>query len=150
MGSLIWPAHQTRPDLSFDVSALGSKVSTTDAADIRTAQKLIRRAKHYKDVGLTFVPLGACWGERVLTIFSDAGWATPSGHSQGGSMLMICNPEVAGGKTSKGNVIDYSSAKIILSTVSSYDTELHACSDAGEIGENPQETMAELSFYGPD
>ena len=27
--------------------------------------------------------------------------------------------------------------------------ELHACSDAGEIGENTQATMAELGFFGP-
>ena len=63
---------------------------------------------------------------------------------------MLCNPEIAGGKTSKGNVVDYSSAKITLSTVSSYDAELHACSDSGEIGENTQATMAELAHYGPD
>ena len=62
---------------------------------------------------------------------------------------MIANPEVAGGKTSNGNVIHYFSAKITLSTASSYDAELHACSDAGEIRENTQATMAELAFFGP-
>ena len=103
VGSLIWPAHQTRPDLSFDVSSLGSKVSDAGIEDIRTAIKLIRRAKHYKDVGLTFLPLNKRWGEFVPTMFSDAGWATrPSGHSQGGNLLMLANPEIAGGKISIG------------------------------------------------
>ena len=65
-------------------------------------------------------------------------------------MLMLCNPEIAGGETPKGNVVDYSSAKITLSAVSSYDAELHACSDSGEIGESTQATMAELVHYGSE
>ena len=65
-------------------------------------------------------------------------------------MLMLCHPEIAGGKTAKGNVVDYSSTKIILSTASSYDGELRAYSKSGEIGENTQATMAEISHYGPE
>ena len=41
VGSLIWPAHQTRPDLSFDVSAFGSKVSEAGIEEIRTAAKVV-------------------------------------------------------------------------------------------------------------
>ena len=44
--------------------------------------------------------------------------------------------------------MDYSSTKITLSVVSSYDAELHACSEATEIGENCQATLAELKWYG--
>lgn len=62
---------------------------------------------------------------------------------------MLRNPEIADAMTSKGNILDYSCSKITLSTVSSYDAELHACSEAGEIGENSQATIAELSHPGP-
>ena len=118
--------------------------------DIRGAQKLIRRAKFYKDVGLTFRPVHCNWGKLVLIAFSDAGWATrPSGHSQAGVMLMLSDPSAAEGKTALANVIDYQSAKITLTVQSSYDAELHACSDAVEIGENTQATMAELKEYTP-
>ena len=145
VGSLIWPAHQTRPDLCFDVSSLGSRVGDPDVADLRTAQKLIRRAKYHKTVGLNFIHLGARWRDLVLTIFSDAGWATrPSGHSQGGLMLMLCNPEIAGGKTAKGNVVDYSSYKITLSTVSSYDAELHACVESGKLAKTRKQPWPNL------
>ena len=65
-------------------------------------------------------------------------------------LMMLCHPEIAGGKTAKGNVVDYSSTKITLLTVSRYDAELHACSDSGEIGENTQAAMAEISHYGPE
>ena len=148
VGSLIWPAHQTRPDLSFDVSSLGSRVSSPTVEDIRVAQKLVRRAKHYKDVGLQFRRLQVRWRELVIVNFSDAGWATrPSGHSQGAAVAMLCHPDVAGGHTALANILDYSSAKITLSVVSSYDAELHACSEAADIGENCQATLAELAYY---
>ena len=150
VGCLIWPAHQTRPDLCFDVSSLGSKVTTATAEDLRIAGKLVRRAKHYKDLGLRFVQLSARWSDLCLVSFSDAGWATrPSNHSQLGVILMLCDPRVAEGETAKGNILDYSSGKITLSTQSSYDAELHACSEAAEVGENTQATIAELVQFGP-
>ena len=148
VGSLIWPAHQTRPDLCFDVSSLGSRVSAPRLEDIRTAQKLLRRAKHYKDVGLKFKSLRVPWGKLVLVAFSDAGWATrPSGHSQGAAIIMLCHPSVLDGHTALGNILDYSSTKITLSVVSSYDAELHACCEATEIGENFPATIAELRHH---
>ena len=74
-----------RPDLCFDVSALGSKAQNLIKEDIAVAQKLMRRAKADADVGLHFHYLGHRWSQLILTAFSDAGWATrPSGHSQAG------------------------------------------------------------------
>ena len=58
---------------------------------------------------------------------------------------MLTHSSISSGMTAKGNVVDYHSAKIVLSTVSSYDAELHACTEACEMAENTQATLAEIS-----
>ena len=60
---------------------------------------------------------------------------------------MLCKPPIADGITAIGNTVDYCSGIIILSTVFSFGAELHACSDAGEVCDNAQATMTELTSY---
>ena len=147
-GSLIWPAHQTRPDLCFDVSWLGSRVVDPNKEDIAFAQKLVRRAKAHAQTGLTYKRIVDRWGEVVIVTFSDAGWATrQSGHSQAANMIFLANPAIAEGYTAHANLMDYSSGKISLTVKSSYDAELHACSDAAVTSESLQASLSELSTW---
>ena len=62
-------------------------------------------------------------------------------------MLLLYSPKIAGGCVAKGSR-GLSSSKITLTTVSSYDAEPHACSGSGEIGENTQAVLAELTPSG--
>ena len=62
-------------------------------------------------------------------------------------MAFLSHPAVADGETAAANLLDYHSGKITLSVKSSYDAELHACTDAGRAGENLQATFAELAHW---
>jgi hypothetical protein len=148
VGCLIWPATQTRPDLSFDVSWLGSCVPSPTAEHMRFAQKLLRRAKSTSHLGLRFMALEKEWQNNVLVAFSDAGWATRvSGHSQAGNLIFLAEQKALKGETARAVVVDYASTKITLSVSSSFDAELHACEIAASAGENIQATIAELSAW---
>ncbi len=66
MGSMIWPATQTPPDLCFDMSWLGSAIPDQTAKHIRAAQELLRRAKAHAAVGLRFMKVEDSWHDVVL------------------------------------------------------------------------------------
>ena len=64
---------------------------------------------------------------------------------------MISHPDAQRGVTILANLVDYNSTKITLSTVSSYDAELHSCQTCTEVTENIQAILSELSswLYSP-
>ena len=145
-GELLWMTTQTRPDLAFDTSFLGSQILTATVETIRFARKILRRARFHRDVCLRFRRLNTGWKEACIVAFSDAGWGTRAkGHSQAGAIVAIGHPDLIEGKTAMANILDFSSSKITLSVPSSYEAELHACATTTEISENLQVTFGELS-----
>ncbi len=88
VGSMVWPATQTRPDLYFEASWLGSVIPDPRAEHSRAVHKLLNRTKVYAAVGLRFMKLEDIWQDVVLVAFSDVSWAMSfSGHSQAGRKL---------------------------------------------------------------
>jgi hypothetical protein len=148
VGALIWLCSQTRPDLCFDVSWLGSSVTEPTKEHFSVAQKVIRRAQATADLCIVYRKVTNQWSDQVIVTFSDAGWATrTSGHSQGANIIALSSPEAAKGKTAIANMIDYGSSKITLTVKSSYDAELHAGNDAALASESLQASVSELSTW---
>ena len=53
VGSLLWAASMTRPDISFDVASIAGATNAPKIADMKRAAKVIERAKR-SQVALRF------------------------------------------------------------------------------------------------
>ena len=88
IGQLNWLATQTRPDLSFDVSALSAILKQENVDCIRQINRTIKKAK--KEKSQIHIPnLG---NPKLLQIiaYSDASFANPTdGGSQGGYIIFL-------------------------------------------------------------
>jgi len=92
IGQLLWLAHQSRPDILFDVTVLASNVTKSKIKDLFTANKLINKAKSQK-LSLKFQPLNS-ENQCHLLVFSDAALGNlPDGGSQGGYIIFLAEKE---------------------------------------------------------
>ena len=71
IGSLNWCVRGTRPDLSFDLIDLSTKLKNANVEDYNRALKAIRKLKG-RNVKIFFPDIGALDNELELIIFSDA------------------------------------------------------------------------------
>ena len=88
VGQLLWLAHQSRPDLLFDVTCIAAKIANCTVSDIISVNKIIIKAKSSK-MSLKFQNLGK---NSDLVVFSDASLGNlPNGGSQGGYLILLVN-----------------------------------------------------------
>ena len=85
-GALNWVATQSRPDISFDVAVLSSKLGQPNVKDVKMANKVVRKVKS-ADISLRFLKLH---GPLRICAYSDASHANlPDGGSQGGQIVFL-------------------------------------------------------------
>ena len=65
-----WAVECTRPDLAFDVRYLATRNKCATIADIRNANKILKRAK-YEDVKIKYSKLGK-WNSLKLISYTDS------------------------------------------------------------------------------
>ena len=70
-GKITWLAEQTRPDLAFDVIDMSSHNKDATVKDVRTMNKIMRKAKEYKSV-VRFTRVGNFEDLKVLSIADGA------------------------------------------------------------------------------
>ena len=87
VGQLNWLAGISRPDLSFDVCQLSTRISQATIRDLIDANKVIRRAKQ-DQYYVTFPPLNLQTLE--ILAYGDASFKNlPRGGSQGGNIIFL-------------------------------------------------------------
>ena len=85
-GSLNWVSTQTRPDISFDVAIITSKVTSPTVKDMKLANKVVRNLKS-SSYEIEFCKLQ---NPLHLSVYSDASYANlPNGGSQGGQIVFL-------------------------------------------------------------
>ena len=92
VGSLLWAASMTRPDISFDAASIAGATNAPKIADMKRAAKVIKQAKRSKVV-LRFPKME---GEVQLIAYCDAAWGNlDSGKTGGGIFLALVttNPQ---------------------------------------------------------
>ena len=102
-GQLNWIASQSRPDASFDVCQLSTKLNKATVRDLLCANKAMKKIKS-NDIKLRFNKLSS---PLHLVAYCDASYANlPNGASQGGMILFLAG--------NKGNhsPISWSSRKL--------------------------------------
>ena len=87
VGQLNWLAGISRPDLSFDVCQLSTRISQATIRDLIDANKVIRKAKQ-DQYYVTFPPLNL--QTREILAYGDASFKNlPRGGSQGGNIIFL-------------------------------------------------------------
>ena len=87
VGQLLWIAHQSRPDLLFEVNSIAVNIKQSSVKDIININKLIIKAKSSM-MSLKYQYLGD--NELSLMVFSDASLGNlKDGGSQGGYLILL-------------------------------------------------------------
>ena len=123
IGQLLWLAHQSRPDLLFDICSLATNINHSTIKDLITANKIIAKAKASK-LSLKYQHLGS-HDQLQLMIFSDAALGNlPDGGSQGGYIIFLT------GASGKVSPIWWNSKKIRRIVHSTLSAETISMSEA--------------------
>jgi len=122
VGSLMYIALATRPDISFAVAALSRYNSRPFARHLTAARRVLRYLKVTKDYRLRYN--SSTTGPNTLIVYTDSEWASDSADqkSQGG-YIFISN-----------GTISWQSRKQDLVATSTLEAEYIACSEASREG----------------
>lgn len=143
LGQLLWLAHQTRPDILFDVCHVAVNIKSCTVNDLLQINKIILKAKSSK-LSLTFQCLSLHEGLSLL-IFSDAAFGNlPDGGSQGGYVIFLST------KSGRLSPIWWNSKKIRRVVRSTLAAETLAMSEAVDMGIFIATLFGELIKGKPD
>ena len=130
--ALQWPATQSSPYLQASVSQLAGLTSKATTSTLREANKCLRFAKQYSDVGLKFQRIGKP-EDLTLIAYSDAAFA--SRHdltSQGGQLILLVHHSVTTGQEGGYHLVDWRSWKLPRVARSSLAAQSQAASEASD------------------
>ena len=123
IGSLLWIARCTRPDIAHAVAYLGQFSCNYDSTHFKAAKRVLKYLIRTKDLCLTFRKPSS--RETTITVFSDADWATDrvDRKSMSGCILYV-----------NGNPVNWLSKRQTTVALSSTESEVYAmsvaCTDA--------------------
>ncbi|CAE7921054.1 TY5A [Symbiodinium necroappetens] len=122
VGQLNWAARQGRFDLCFGASLIQQLAGQGRAEALKWVNTVVRRAR--EPLQLKVPCLGCPLSEMVILAVSDAAYgAMPNGSSQGGTMVMVANP----------NVLEGEAPVCILEAISSKIQRVVRCSMSAEV-----------------
>ena len=139
IGELLWVSLITRPDISFDVNSISSKVSDGSTDLLKAVNSIIRKAKSSKNV-LKFVKLGDISKLSIL-VYADASFCNQdsSTRSTEGRVVMLSNQE-----TGQVNICSWKTKKIVRVCRSAKAAETRALEDAVDDGINTARIFKEI------
>ena len=114
IGSLLYCATQTRPDVAFAVSYLGRAMGKPTPELLQAAYKVLYYLHHHKHVGLRYHASG-----KPLSGMTDSDWATK--HSTSGSVFMWMSAAISWGSKKQATI-----------ALSSTEAEIVAASEAAK------------------
>ena len=134
VGELLWLSTKTRPDLSYAVSYLGSRVAKAPRRVLTLANHVLGYLKHTVDVALEYKKYGGCGqmdgsgrllGENRVEVYSDASFAPHGERSHQGLMAYW-----------KNSLIHWESKAQPFCTVSTTESELLGYTEGLTLGES--------------
>ena len=135
VGELLWLSTKTRPDLSYAVSYLGSRVSKSPKRVLELSEHVLGYLKTTVDFALEYRnsgglqgeldSTGRCVGENRVEVYSDASFAPNGERSHQGLMAYW-----------KGSLIQWESRAQPFCTLSTTEAELLGYTDAMVLGES--------------
>ncbi|XP_063726781.1 uncharacterized protein LOC134854457 [Symsagittifera roscoffensis] len=139
LGKLNWVSSNTRPDISFEVSLLISKLPASTVEQVLAANKVVRKLK-YDNYGTCMTSLGDDIESWRIIVFTDASLNNlAGGATQGGYLVFLANT-----KNSRCSLISYRSQKIKRVVRSTLAAEALACSDGVDAAYLMQKMLHEI------
>lgn len=107
VGELLWVSLMTRPDLSFEVNQLSSKISEATIKELKEAKRLVEKAK-LEPITVNFTKLGPK-EDLKIKLFCDASYNNQDSklRSTEGRVLLLENK-----KSRKSNIFAWKTKKI--------------------------------------
>ena len=107
VGALLWVSLMTRPDLSFEVNRLSSRITNATIRDLKDAKRLIEQAK-MNPLTMKFTKLGPS-KDLKIRIFTDASYNNQDEklRSTEGRVILLENS-----KSRKSNIFSWKTKKI--------------------------------------
>ena len=107
IGELLWISLITRPDLSFDVNSVSSKIGDGSTSLVKVVNSLVKRAHATRNI-LRFIRLGDI-SELTVKVFADASFSNSEDkiRSTEGRVILLCNE-----KSGDVNVCSWKTKKI--------------------------------------
>ena len=129
VGSLLYLACWTRPDISFAVSELSRFVSAPAEAHMKAVKHLVRYLRGTMDLGLLYSKTaGGAGPPSVLTAYVDADWAgDPDSRRSTTGYVLVLNGAAISWKSKRQTVIALSSAEAEFIAASSLVQEITYC-----------------------
>lgn len=138
IGQLNWLANISRPEISFQVSNISSKITNATISDIKETNKVIKFVKEHKS-HITFPSLDL--KSTKVMMFSDASFNNLSdGNSQGGHIVFLAD------KFKMSSPISWKSNKIRRIARSTLAAETLAFTDGADTACFVNELCEELSL----
>ena len=107
VGELLWVTLMTRPDLSFAVNYLSSKITTATIKELKDAKNLVEKAKR-EPVKLKFTRLGPLESLKIK-LYTDASFNNQDNKLRSTEGRVIC---LENEKSEKSNVFSWKTKKI--------------------------------------
>ena len=141
IGQLLWVSNQTRPDISFDVSNLASKLENATIADIKYCNKIISKVTS-NSCELKYQKLK---GNLKFILYTDASFGNlENGGSQGSCNLFLAD------ENGSCNLLSWQSKKLKRVARSSLTAETLAMLNGVEAALYVRELCKELyGHYSP-
>ncbi|CAK0836533.1 unnamed protein product [Prorocentrum cordatum] len=163
VGSLGWPARETRPDLSRTVSMAQRKQNAhciQDLLDVNKAIGVLQSSASEK-FHIPKLDVESPW---CLIIYHDAAWGNAltedealrriaqgeKVHSQAGYLVYLCERAVAEGRPGKAILVDWRSHTLPRVARSTFAAETQSCTEAFDSAEFVRAAILEMMYAGLD
>ena len=149
-----WIARQCRPDISYRVSRLRSRVNIGTIADLKEANKVLAYAIATADQGLTFKSGVLDWNNLVSAVVTDASHANEveelkdgrveAHRSQGARLQLLATPSIIDGTECNFHLIGHASTTIKRVCRATLQAEAYGLTSGVEEGDRLRAAIAEM------
>jgi len=149
IGSLLWLARNSRPDIAYQVNALARVAHNPGMSHWHATSMLIRYLSHTRDMGLLYerdTAVDHTPGLWKPVLWSDATWAPDYGDDAENFLATTGWVSMLG-----GNPVSWASHKQTLPAGSSTESEWYAAVDVAKEGVYLRRVLSDLGnpVYGP-
>ena len=135
VGSLSWIARQCRPDISYRVSRLQSRMKEATVKDLKDCNQVLEYAQQNSSIGLFFSGSGPNWADSILVTITDASFANEEQHkSQKGVLHLLVDRVILTEPTARFHLISFGSTLIKRVCHATLQSESYAMSGGVDRG----------------
>jgi len=143
IGTLMWVACSTRPDISVDVSVSAAKLNSPTHGDLKRVNKIVRYLKGTANNTIKYRKMGN--GDLKIIAFGDAAFQNlTNAGTQGGIIIGLSPEKESEGKETPFALVGYKSNKIRRVVTSTFSGELINQTATFDLGSHVRDLFDEI------